>query len=261
MQGSAYLNDRASTRAVPALFCWTKMGAEAGEPLDAILRRKDLERACGEGVFAWGIGNSVGPALEYARCAARGELIDAFFTPMRTRARAVDVTPVGTVMWRACRAHDGTVSPLPWHMLVTSRRHAASGMEKRHHFALICRRAEPLLGQHEQVEIDANRARNVMSNGQVGASQVTAVVKYRTTGDEKPNRSYRVLFRATLTHQAFVRLLDPVPIEGALVTLYEAACAATGPAEWRTRILALKEAAASLPGPDLPMQTSLFSER
>ena len=261
MKGSTYLNDHACTRTVPALFCWTKMGAEAGQPLEAILRRKDLERACGEGVFAWGIGNSVGPALEYARCAARGELIDAFFTPMRTRAKAADVTPMGTVMWRACRADDGTVSALPWHMLVTSRRHAASGVEKRHHFALICRRTEPLLDQHEQVEIDANRARNLMSNGQVGASQVTAVVKYNSSGDAKPNRSYRVLFRATLTHQAFVRLLDPVPIEGVLAGLYEATCAATDPAEWRARILALKEAAASSPSHNPPTQAPLFSER
>jgi hypothetical protein len=261
MNGTTDLHERERTRAVPPLFCWTKMGAEAGQPLEAILRRKDLERACGEGVFAWGVGNSVGPALEYARCTARGELLDAFFTPMRTRARAADVAPMGTVMWRACRADDGTVAALPWHMLVTSRRHAASGVEKRHHFALICRRAEPLLDQGEEVQIDANCARNLVSNGQVGASQVTAVVKYAASGATKPNRVYRVLFRATLTHQAFVRLLDPVPIEGPLVQLYEAACEATDPPEWRARILALKEAAGANPVRRLPTQARLFSDR
>ena len=237
------------------------MGTEAGQPLEAILRRKDLERECGDGIFAWGIGNSVGPALEYARCAVHGEVIDAFFTPMKSRAKATDATPTGTVMWRACRTNDGTVSTLPWHMLVTSRQHAASGVEKRHHFALICRRAEPLLGEHESVEIDADCARNLLSNGQVGASQVTAVVKYTSTGATKPNRGYRVVFRATLAHQAFVRLLDPVPIEGTLVSLYEAACAAANPAEWRASILALKDAAACYRPSNVPTQPPLFSDR
>src|ERR1700722_15920090 len=89
---------------VPGMFCWTKMGTEAGQPLEVILRRKDLERECGDGVFAWGIGSSIGPPLEYARRLVREASIDAFFTPMKSRSRAADSEPTGTVMWRAYRS-------------------------------------------------------------------------------------------------------------------------------------------------------------
>jgi 4-aminobutyrate aminotransferase-like enzyme len=53
------------TSCVPDIFCWTKMGTEAGQTLGTILRRKELERQAGSGIFAWGIGNSLGasPAL------------------------------------------------------------------------------------------------------------------------------------------------------------------------------------------------------
>lgn len=243
----------------PPMFCWTKMGAEAGQPLEAILRRKDLERECGDGVFAWGIGNSVGPALDYARRLVRETTLDAFFTPMKSRPKAADAEPTGTVMWRAYRSEDGSVHTLPWHMLVTSRQHAASGSEKRQHFALVCRRDGPLLGQPEPIEIDAACARNLVSNGKLGASQVTAVVKYAPTATEEPRRRYSVLFRATLTRQVFIRLLEPVPLEGRLAGLYEAACESAVAAEWRVRILALREAAASVPMNSAPAQVRMFS--
>jgi hypothetical protein len=44
-------------------FVWTKMGAESGEGLAQIVRRKEGERVAGRGIFWWGIGTSLGPAV------------------------------------------------------------------------------------------------------------------------------------------------------------------------------------------------------
>ena len=46
--------------AIQGPFCWTKMQAEAGEPIDGFVNRKELERLCGGGEFWWGVGESRG---------------------------------------------------------------------------------------------------------------------------------------------------------------------------------------------------------
>lgn len=54
------------------VFVWTKMGAESGEGLEQIVRRKEAERLQGSGQFWWGIGNSLGPAVRGARSLSQG---------------------------------------------------------------------------------------------------------------------------------------------------------------------------------------------
>ena len=46
-----------------AYFVWSKMQAEAGQGLAAIVARKEAERAAVDGIFWWGIGNSLGRAM------------------------------------------------------------------------------------------------------------------------------------------------------------------------------------------------------
>lgn len=48
------------------LVCWSRMQAEAGQSLDAIVRRKELEREANGGLFLWGVGNLI-RILESAR--------------------------------------------------------------------------------------------------------------------------------------------------------------------------------------------------
>ena len=48
---------------LPTIFCWTRFGGEAGEPIEQILFRKEQERLANGGVFLWGIGNAVGPSI------------------------------------------------------------------------------------------------------------------------------------------------------------------------------------------------------
>jgi len=51
-------------QAIPDQFVWTKMQTNAGESLENIIRRKELERKAGNGIFWWGVGESKGPAIK-----------------------------------------------------------------------------------------------------------------------------------------------------------------------------------------------------
>lgn len=217
------------------------MGSEAGQPLADIIRRKDLERECGAGVFAWGIGNSIGPGIKHAKVAEQVSVLEALFTPMKAAPKAIDVTPSSIVMWLGYLNAAGVVEPLPEHMLITSRGQSSGGEEKRAHYALICRASESLAGQHVQQAIDQRAVRNLVSSNPVGASQVTSVVRY--CAQESRDASYPVLFRAELAGPASVRLAVPVTLQGNLLDLYRALCASSSPREWRAGIQALKAAA------------------
>lgn len=228
---------------LPPVFCWTKMGAEAGQPLEDIIRRKELERQAGVGVFAWGIGNSVGAAIKYAKSAERVTALEALFTPMKVAPKAMDSSPSSILLWLGYHTEDGEIEHLPGHMLVTSRGHSSLKEEKRGHYALICLSHQSLLEQAGAGAIDPNAARNLVSANPVGASQVTSVVRYRTS--EQTQSAYPVLFRARLTDAAFVRLAMPVALVGHLHEKYRQVAASRTLEQWERRLRALREAAAS----------------
>jgi hypothetical protein len=243
MRTSLELQRRAEA-SVPPIFCWTKMGSEAGQGLSDIVRRKDLERQCGRGLFAWGIGNSVGPAIEYARAAERMPELFALFTPMKSRPKAIDASPAQIVMWMSYYAGADHIATLPSHMLITSRGQAGSGTEKRVHYALFCRSDDSLLDQRDHGAIDQRAVSNLVSSNPVGASQVTSVVRHDQSLASKA--TYPVLFKAKLAEAGFVRLANPVRLEGDLFALYADVCSATSRSEWAHRISDLKAAALGL---------------
>jgi len=217
------------------------MGSDAGQPLSDIIRRKEMERQCGDGVFAWGIGNSVGPAIKYAKLVGKERELDALFTPMKAAPKAIDVSPSLIVMWLGYFSSADDVELLPEHMLITSRGQFGNGDEKKVHYALICRSGEPLTTQQAHMAIDHRAVRNLVSSNPVGASQVTSIVRYRSS--DSRNATYSVVFRAKLTEQAFVRLAVPVALTHDLLDLYRKVCAARDSQEWRLGIKTLKEAA------------------
>lgn len=243
----------------PAVFCWTKMGAESGQGLQSILHRKELERESGGGLFSWGIGNSVGPALAYARQQAGYLTLRTLFTAMKSAPKSIDVSPEALVMWRSFLAEDGSTVSLPKHMLVTSRQHGPSGAEKQAHYALICRSATQLGARDVPLTVDGSCVRNLVSGGQVGHSQVTSVVRYSAHMAEPNASAYPVIFDAELAGQWFVRLVDPVPIAGRLASLYGDACAAQSSKQWIDAVRKLKGAAVSIaPIRKQVTQSSLF---
>lgn len=223
---------------IPEVFCWTKMGTEAGQPLAAILRRKELERSAGGGTFAWGIGNSLGGAADLAKQMSASGDVDVLFTPMRSAAKAADVAPSRLFLWIYYQDRSGRVATLPEHMLVTSR----GGAEKRTHYALLCRSEAPLEEGRDRGVFDSCGVRNLASMSPVGASQVTSVVRYcgRAVPGERP---YRVSFRAKLHAEGFVKLVEPVDLNGDLLELYERVCQAGNGESWRDGVRKLRKAA------------------
>jgi hypothetical protein len=190
------------------LVCWSRMQAEAGQALDAIVARKEIERQAGGGCFMWGVGNP--PAL-IARSLARAHVpVRAVFSIMKSRPKAVDAQPSKTVVWRRYLDADGVEQTLPPYALVTSRGDSASGA-KRMHFALMCHSAEPLAIRRGEA-FDPNAFRNAGGTGApVGASQVTALLK--RVGADAAVTDYEVNIAAWLTASYWVRLLDPVELD------------------------------------------------
>lgn len=191
-------------RTLPELFCWTRFGTEAGEAIDAIVERKEKERRETGGIFLWGIGNSVAPAiLELLRQAPRPEVL---FSPIKGAPRQVDVSPAKLFEYKTAVAMDGRRVSLPTTIHV---RGGSSGAKLNARYALVCRSGEPLnLGDHGHMPFTSMR--NLVSGARLGASQVTAVV--RREFDAAAGPTYVVAMRAELCEPYFVRLSDPAPV-------------------------------------------------
>lgn len=186
-------------RSVPDVFCWTRFGTEAGERIEEILERKERERRSNDGVFYWGIGNSIAPAL--AAAIAHRPVIEVLFSPMRGRPRPADANPEEVVVWRSGTTLSGEEHVLPPTVLVTSR---GSLTKLRPHYALVCHRQHPL-ALSDEGSVEVGRLVNLLSGSAVGASQVTAIVKHRATPSRR-DPVYPVAFRASLVTPYFVRL-------------------------------------------------------
>lgn len=198
-------------RSAPArgeYVCWSRMQAEAGQSLDAIVARKERERRVGGGTFLWGVGNA--PAL-IASVLARAQLpVRAIFSIMKSRPKVIDVAPSRTVAWRCYIDADGVERALPVHALVTSRAESASG-PKKVHYALMCHSHEPLTLRLGTEPFDPTAFRNAGGKGaRVGYSQVTALLK--RIGRESTTSDYEVNLSAWLAASYWVRLTDPVDV-------------------------------------------------
>jgi hypothetical protein len=189
---------------LPSAFCWTKFGTEAGEPVDAILRRKEAERLQSGGVFLWGIGSSVRPSLvRLLECTANPQVI---FTPMRSAPAEHGVRPAAIVTWRRGTAIDGRRFVLPDYTVVTSG--VRDGAKPGRHYALVCQREAPLrCGVAESLSLGT--LRNLASGADVGFSQVTSIVEYdparRPSGPK-----YTIAFRAQLVYPYLLSLAGPI---------------------------------------------------
>lgn len=228
---------------LPDIFCWTKMGTEAGQTLDAILQRKELERKVGNGVFAWGIGNSLGSSPDAARRATFGAGVDILFSPMKSAPKAIDCAPSTLVLWLGYHSKSDGLVDLPDHMLITSRSNSASGTEKRTHYALLCERHEEIKAESSALIIDAGCARNLVSLNPLGASQVTAMVSYGAISNSGAEKPYPVSFRARMHREGFVRLGSPVPLTGSLLAAYKDLCKISEPQDWLRHVAELKSLA------------------
>jgi len=203
------------------------MQAEAGQPLETILARKDLERFTGNGMFFWGVGNSLRPRIkELIRHTSEPEV---FFSPMRSKPKVTDHSPDTVFCWTEYLDLDGRRHELPPHALVLSRGNTPRGM-KTLHYALVCHSREPL--SMERVgAIDLGHCRNWKStNLLVGASQVSAVLEHHHLGD--CTKQYEVVIRATLVAPFFITLGSPLVVTPDWKQALDSADRSLSPNDW-----------------------------
>ncbi|WP_347990127.1 hypothetical protein [Methylomonas sp. AM2-LC] len=226
---------------IPEVFCWTKMGTEAGQPIEKILLRKELERGAGNGVFSWGIGNSLGNTVELAL--KQYKKIDVLFSPMKSPAKNKDVSPNQLLLWLDYFDNEHGQVNLPSHMLITSRGDQGKIDGKRSHYALFCKSNDDITRQSSLEPIDAKKARNFASSNPLGASQVTALVRYDNFRADAVEQPYSVKFRADLSGAGFIRLASPITITGELKLLYAELCDVSTVEQWIAGIKLLRQRA------------------
>lgn len=184
--------------------CWSRMQAEAGQSLDAIIARKERERRAGDGLFLWGVGNA--PSIAVRPLALMKKPVRVIFSAMKTKPKLVDLAPKRTIVWRRYVDENGIERPLPANALVTSRGDSAASAKNRH-YALMCLSETPLVLERG-VPFDHLAYRNVGGAGApVGASQVTALL--RQVAEPASTASYEANVVAWLTGGYWVRLSDP----------------------------------------------------
>jgi hypothetical protein len=185
---------------VPRAFVWTKVQAEAGQPLEEILHRKRLEHRCGD-TFWWGIGES--KAEQIGLLLARNSRPAVLFSAILSRPHRRDSHPDGVLIWEEYETAHGDI-PLPPHVVVTSRAHDSRGRPKTRHYALVCESSTEIL-HSGAARLDVGALRNFGEGGKpIGNSQVTAVVE-RIVGSER-GPSYPITARATLAAPFAVKL-------------------------------------------------------
>jgi len=184
------------------IICWTRMQTEAGQDLDNIFARKEVERHAGAGVFFWGVGNP--PARAIANLAEASIDVPVIFSVMKSKPKLKDVKPSRVLAWRRFVDLTGTVCSLPAHALVTSRANSRSA-----HYALVCKSFRPL-AHIEYGTFNPDDWRNLSRQGKpIGPSQVTALLRrVGTTG----TGTYTIAFEAQLTGSYWVKLVDPVEV-------------------------------------------------
>lgn len=228
------------------------MQAEAGQPLEHIITRKESERAHGDGLFFWGVGNPLGQRVD--ALVHRVGRPNVAFSVMRSRPKAEDANPAGVLVWTSYIDRAGEEKPLPPHVLLLSRSGTAGG-EKTRHYAIVCRSDEPLALRPRGV-IFIQRFRNLGSETpNVGPSQVTAILEHH--GSSGDGTCYSVDMLAEMAEPYFVRLARPRLLSPAERSTVEAAAAAPLPrSAWMELVTATR--ASGEPVRPTPADRDLF---
>ena len=114
---------------LPKIFCWSRMGAESGQRLDIILARKELERKAGNGLFIWGVGNSLGNKVwEFVKTVKNPKIL---FSKIKSNAKSIDYAPESVYSWTSYIDRNGDCYTIPEHALVLSRASTKNSFKKK----------------------------------------------------------------------------------------------------------------------------------
>lgn len=172
---------------MPDVFMWQKMGPDAKEGADAIIRRKDLERQFG--AFWWGVGEKAVPThVESMWALARGRQV--CFTKARSGAKKGSDK---ILLW----SHP----EMPPHVVVSSHDYSR-------YFALVCRCKSSLTRIRSRDLIYSDHYEHLTTGGRNFGQQSTFPVK-RVSSHASTSEPYLVEFRAQLCAPYCVELSKP----------------------------------------------------
>jgi hypothetical protein len=195
-----------ATSKLPEVFCWTKIQAEAGQSLDLILHRKEMERVAGAGLFFWGVGTSL--ARKFFELLKLVSQPNVLFSVMKSKPKPRDISPEMIYLWTSYVDLLGQRRSLPDPALVLSRASTEVGLKTRH-YALACY-SEGRLGLQSCGKMQLGHFRNLGStNPRIGSSQVTAVIEHLTQ-ERGEGPLYGIDLVTGLADPFFVQLADPV---------------------------------------------------
>ena len=194
---------------LPKIFCWTKMGDDAGEPLPNILGRKEAERRfSGRGEFWWGVGEAPGKPMRGRLWKLKQSIEnpEAKFTTLYSCSSEKPGNGTAT-LWTAYRDQTG-IKLLPPAVIITSK------PNRKRYYALRCVSRLPLVSQKFDV-IDSRKVRNLGSiKFEVDRRQITAIVEQQDTSlGTADARQYNAVMRADLLD--WVQLCNPRPLSAA----------------------------------------------
>jgi hypothetical protein len=173
-----------------AYFVWTRMQDEAGQTLHTIIRRKEAERASGNGEFWWGIGNSLGACVLSAAREAGGSL-PVLFSMMLSRPAKADSHAETVWLFDEWRDRNGHLHDMPPHVVCLSR-------SSSRRYALVCRSASPLTMSDHGAFSPPSKIRST-----------TALVQGDLDGEQHFPGHYHWGFRAELVEPWFVEMARP----------------------------------------------------
>ena len=234
------------------------MGSEAGETLDQIIQRKEVERLANNGSFAWGIGSSLGDSVEMLKQVT--EQATVVFTPMLSKPKYIDEQPSKLLLWLGGRTRSGKRVDLPDYSLLTSRGHTETNDSKKKHYALLCR-SNGSITLKSECRLDGASVVNLKTGNPVGSSQVTAVVK-RTDQNKGQPRLYDVGFTADLSEHVQIILDHFVVVSAKDIRRVVEAAEAGDVGGWKSEIVSLKEQvkdSTALKQLDGPNQLNMFA--
>jgi len=181
-------------------FVWTRVGAEGGQTLKSILAIKEAERQAGNGVFWWGVGNSLGDKLS-TRAKEAGGGLDIIFSQMLIGAHKKDSHPAGVCLWTIWEDTGGQEHEIPGHVLEWS----AGTAGKAKHYALVCHSDKPIVMDY--LPFDKTLFKTV-GNKIPGDSQISALLRGDIEADQSSGK-YTQGFRAKLIYPWMATLVKP----------------------------------------------------
>ncbi len=179
----------------PNVFCWSKVGPEAGLTLSQIVRWKEFQRTLTGGIFYWGVGGIPGREKQSAFFAST-LAPRVLFSEQLSEAQEDYRSPRATVLWTHYIDTSGREAPLPPYAAVTSK----AGTSR--HYAVVGRLDAPI--RITDISFDIGLFSNFLGRPNIANQQPAPIVEANPSG--KPRTMYRRGFWADLVKPYFVSL-------------------------------------------------------